>query len=499
MADINFTKKSLLRPHTSTLPGSVKPVETKTGATKLVIGATYSYGQTVSINNSDGLRYLQSQSPQSPRREPSPNPSGSAFSSDANDDISEIDSSIDKLRDHNRIKESQTKEVDDEKVSVVISSDQSTLVEKSSIGLKPNIDLLIKDPMKAIDSMKLSDSTVSRLDETQRLRFERCLNKFKDVLQSANIDLDALRNLNWLGIPNELPSELRSITWQLLLEYLPCNADRQVKTLARKRQEYFEGVSQAYARGIAGLDQTIWHQIHIDVPRTNPGTILYQCETTQQCLERVLYVWAIRHPASGYVQGINDLVTPFFQVFLSFYIDENPENYDTSCLPKNVLDVIEADSFWCLSKLLDGIQDNYTFAQPGIQRQINKLKDLINRINAPLAAHLQKEGVEYLQFAFRWMNCLLMREMSLKHTIRMWDTYLAERSDGFSVFHLYVCVAFLDKWSDELKTRDFQGIMMFLQSLPTAKWKEQDIELLLSEAYRLKSLYHEAPNHLSRV
>lgn len=41
--------------------------------------------------------------------------------------------------------------------------------------------------------------------------------------------------------------------------------------------------------------------------------------------------------------------------------------------------------------------------------------------------------------------------------------------------------------------------MMFLQSLPTAKWKEQDIELLLSEAYRLKSLYHEAPNHLSRV
>lgn len=39
-----------------------------------------------------------------------------------------------------------------------------------------------------------------------------------------------------------------------------------------------------------------------------------------QSLERVLYVWAIRHPASGYVQGINDLATPFFQVFLSAYI-----------------------------------------------------------------------------------------------------------------------------------------------------------------------------------
>lgn len=39
-----------------------------------------------------------------------------------------------------------------------------------------------------------------------------------------------------------------------------------------------------------------------------------------QSLERILYVWAIRHPASGYVQGINDLATPFFQVFLSAYI-----------------------------------------------------------------------------------------------------------------------------------------------------------------------------------
>lgn len=39
-----------------------------------------------------------------------------------------------------------------------------------------------------------------------------------------------------------------------------------------------------------------------------------------QSLERILYVWAIRHPASGYVQGINDLVTPFYQVFLSSYI-----------------------------------------------------------------------------------------------------------------------------------------------------------------------------------
>ena len=39
-----------------------------------------------------------------------------------------------------------------------------------------------------------------------------------------------------------------------------------------------------------------------------------------QIFERILYIWAIRHPASGYVQGINDLVTPFFVIFLTEYI-----------------------------------------------------------------------------------------------------------------------------------------------------------------------------------
>ncbi|KAI8991239.1 RabGAP/TBC [Mycotypha africana] len=292
------------------------------------------------------------------------------------------------------------------------------------------------------------------------------------------------------------------MAWQLLFGYLPCNSARRGQTLARKRKEYSDSVAVTYARGIAGLDQALWHQIHIDIPRTNPGIPLYQCEATQQCLERILYIWAIRHPASGYVQGINDLVTPIFQVFLSAYIDNDDvdrdiEQYDVGSLDEEVLSVIEADSFWCLSKLLDGIQDNYTFAQPGIQRQIVTLKELVSRIDARLAQHLQNETIEFIQFAFRWMNCLLMRELPLRAIIRMWDTYLAEgSSEGFSEFHVYVCAAFLVKWSPQLQKLDFQGVMIFLQQLPTQGWQEKDVELLLSEAYMWKTLFHNAPSHL---
>lgn len=42
--------------------------------------------------------------------------------------------------------------------------------------------------------------------------------------------------------------------------------------------------------------------------------------------------------------------------------------------------------------------------------------------------HFKKYEVEYLQFAFRWMNNLLMRELPLRCTIRLWDTYQVEQS-----------------------------------------------------------------------
>ncbi|CAO3595071.1 unnamed protein product [Absidia cylindrospora] len=348
-------------------------------------------------------------------------------------------------------------------------------------GVINNVEDVLKDP-----TYILNQPDVSMVDPLRT-------KKMKEALSCANVDLMTLQSVCWNGIP----SDYRSIAWQLLLGYLPCNSERRVETLARKRKEYLGSVKASYSAGNVGLDQSLWHQIHIDILRTNPTVLLYQSTITQECLERILYQWAIRHPATGYVQGINDLLTPIFEVFLSTYICGDPENCDINKLNQDVLDVVEADSFWCLSKLLDGIQDNYTFAQPGIQRQVLTLKDLVSRIDAQLANHLQQEGVEFIQFAFRWMNCLLMRELPLKSTIRMWDTYLAEGStEGFSEFHVYVCAAFLVKWSAKLQKMDFQEIMIFLQQPPTEDWQEKDVELLLSEAYMWKTLFHNAPNHL---
>ncbi|XP_069765637.1 TBC1 domain family member 22A isoform X14 [Narcine bancroftii] len=344
---------------------------------------------------------------------------------------------------------------------------------------------------------------------------------------------EELRKLSWSGIPRQV----RPITWKLLSGYLPANVERRESTLQRKRAEYFAFIEQYYDSRNDEHHQDTYRQIAIDIPRMTPESLilqpkvreihidisranplipLFQQASVQKIFERILFIWAIRHPASGYVQGINDLVTPFFVVFVFEYIGPNQaslgsarvqalkavatgrsalalwkgrpvpvtrgsrspgavrslpcpsrrqeitglkgevENFDVSSLPDEVLQNIEADSFWCMSKLLDGIQDNYTFAQPGIQRKVKALHELVRRIDEQVHKHLQQSEVEYLQFAFRWMNNLLMRELPLRCTIRLWDTYQSE-PEGFSHFHLYVCAAFLVRWRKELmEEKDFQ-------------------------------------------
>ena len=320
------------------------------------------------------------------------------------------------------------------------------------------------------------------------------LEKFGKSLAGPNTDINVIRNLSWSGIP----MQLRATTWQLLCGYLPTNIDRREGTLARKRHEYKQYLYSYYKKSVFDNNHDIMKQIQVDVPRMNADIKLFRQQVVREVFIRVLFIWSIRHPASGYVQGINDLLTPFFIVFLSSYVpaDKNTDTIEFSSLPLCHQETIEADSYWCVNHFLEGIQDNYTFEQPGIQLKVAKLREIVQRVDNQLHQHLIDNEIEYMAFSFRWMNNLLMREFPLHCIIRLWDTYLSER-EGFAEFHLYTCAAFLLTFSKQLISKpDLQTLILFLQRLPTDRWGDRDMELLLAEAYRLKYTFENAHGHL---
>jgi hypothetical protein len=406
-----------------------------------------------------------------------------------------------------------------------VSYDTQT-VETVKEGKDSRADELQDIAAGGTDSNKL----VSKFRSSSAPRTE----KFEKLLQEQIVNLDALRELAWSGIP----VRLRPLCWRLLLGYLPLNRELREGVLTRKRNEYRNLVEEYYnpileetnnsskQNNNSSSDSVVseLRQVSVDVPRTAPDVPFFHQEKIQKSLERILFIWGMRHPASGYVQGINDVATPFLAVYFYgevypklFKDDEcacesggTPGGYDVDYVVQKlnegsqeiieaetgeVMLNVEADAYWCLCKMLDGIQDHYTYAQPGIQKTLFRVGELVSRVDHEVSNHLAKENVQYMQFAFRWVNCLLLRELPFQLGIRLWDTYLSE-GNKLKDFLVYVLSSFLLSWTPELVKMDFQEIIMFLQRPPTPPWTEREVELVLSRAYMWRSSFQDAASHL---
>ena len=174
--------------------------------------------------------------------------------------------------------------------------------------------------------------------------------QFEKIVSSDVVKMADLRKISWNGIP----PQHRGMAWKVMLGYLPTNASRRQQTLERKREEYRDAIAQHYdidddSRTIQ--EQETLRQVLVDVPRTAPEIALFRNERIRRSLARLLYIWAIRHPASSYVQGINDLATPLVTVFLSDYYDGEDvlDGNIMVLLPDEKLDEVRRDLKFCNS------------------------------------------------------------------------------------------------------------------------------------------------------
>ena len=332
-------------------------------------------------------------------------------------------------------------------------------------------------------------------------KYQKTIKKIKEICSQDFISIEELRNICWKGIPFEDPL-IRAECWKILLGLYPLKKELKISIIQRKKEEYID-MCNVYSNALSNPEEVmneeelkIYRQIQKDNPRTMPESSLFQNNKIQFMLTRVLYIWSLRHPASGYVQGFNDLCIPFFIVY---FLEKFPEkNVDTILklnenefkkLSDDTLTEIETTIYFSLTKLLDRIQTNYTINQPGITKMIKKMELIVEKVDPKLYEYLKKFEIDYVQFCFRWMNCFLIREFPLKLILRLWDAYFSEEK-GFSDFHLYVCACLLLTFSEKLKAMsEFQELIVFLQNLPTSNWRIEDMDMLLAKSYSIKMLY----------
>ena len=220
-------------------------------------------------------------------------------------------------------------------------------------------------------------------------------------------------------------------------------------------------------------------------------------------------------------------------------------------IPEEIMDEVEADTFWCLENMMNAIQDyryNDAFFEKtsnktssgssskkkprfklrekdGLQKMIILTEKVLERVDPALFTHLKSKGLEFQWFTFRWMNTLHVRTMNENCLIRLWDTCLCEEIDknnkgiglnyfttygfnskrsrkrlhlsGFLSFQIYICAALVHQIRDKILSEEkFEELLFLLRNLSLENWDEREITMLLSQAFVWKETFGNSENQL---
>lgn len=203
-------------------------------------------------------------------------------------------------------------------------------------------------------------------------------------------------------------------------------------------------------------------------------------------LLRILYIYALLNPSTGYVQGMNEVL------FVLLYVmgttghlpavhksqegagaASSPGGSDTAEDPyKGSSDMAssfhyldsaldssgshaEADAFWCFSNLVGDIRDLYDFdgmdnagikvmnrrqaeagSRPitGMAEALKKFSLRLKWLDEPLWTRLRAHSLDprLPYYSFRWLACMVSTELTLPSVVRIWDAILAESGGGAS-------------------------------------------------------------------
>lgn len=193
------------------------------------------------------------------------------------------------------------------------------------------------------------------------------------------------------------------------------------------------------------LDQK--NRIDKDVRRTDRNIDMYsgsedEMNGSLHTLRRMLLTFNQYNLNLGYVQGMNDLLSP-----LLFVLQD------------------EAVTFWAFARFMDRMERNFLRDQSGMRLQLSTLNELVQFMLPEVYVHLEKCDSTHLFFFFRMLLVWFKREFSWDATMKLWEVLWTDYYS--SQFHLFVCLAILDKHGRIIKENltAFDQVLKYINDL----------------------------------
>ncbi|CAF0933163.1 unnamed protein product [Didymodactylos carnosus] len=305
-----------------------------------------------------------------------------------------------------------------------------------------------------VDFKKLPD--ITRCAPITIKEWQALFNKDGKIIEPEVVKIRIFRG----GLENSLRKE----GWKFLLHYYPwdSNEKSRIEITKQKQNEYFSMKLQwksmnEQQKQRNNLFRDRESLIEKDVMRTDRTLEYYQGETNVhlEVLHDILMTYNMYNFDLGYVQGMNDLLSPILIVM---------DN--------------EVDAFWCFVGLMDRMGDNFHMDQSHIKRQLSNLHTLLQFIDAELANYLADNNSSNMYFFFRWMLICFKREFSFQDVMLLWEVLWTNYP--CKNFELLVCLAILISQKTVIMESKF-GCNEILKHINDLSFKVQ-LEPLLRQA-----------------
>lgn len=334
------------------------------------------------------------------------------------------------------------------------------------------------------------------------------------ILSESNINIKKLRQFAWCGIPamyrnkayrlllnlcglkndeiqsqilelndfyfkkilmvNMSPTQLSKLNKQEIPQKKESNPDEKKDLTQMKDKKYF-----SIHEFTIDLDQKTSKQIEMDIERIPEIYMNHKGTNLSFIYKNILKITAKRKPAIGYVQGMADLLIPFIEIYRNEYFAESTIYFAFSGLIDMFSDFyIQQDERVPTQENLVKNEEN---SQNGINQSINKLEKLLKIIDPELYLHFIKIGLKIHMFAYRWLNCLFVREFKLQYYLIVLDTMLS--TSDYKLFIVYFAISVLQSIRENILNKGFEESLLFLQKLNEIDWKYADLNMMFATAY----------------
>lgn len=311
-----------------------------------------------------------------------------------------------------------------------------------------------------------------------------------EILQTTTpVNIQAIRQVAATGLDN-FKNDDRVYAWLAMMGLFPTSFQEWPARLQEMKQDYFNfvkfgGIENWESRvfpahfpsGDFGLAKnSVMGIIHGDVVRTGrllfflptrpiPDTTpageddsLYFIQEHIRRIERILYIFSTLHVGIGYMQGFNELITPFYYVLIK----------SIDSIFGGDIDLCESVAFQMFQELIikTKIHEFYTTSDKSsiILNRVKAFEDMLKRHLPRAADIITSLHIHPLFYSLRWFTLLFAQEHDLPSLLMIWDS-LFSHFDRLMDYCFCIAVGHIYAVQDRMSKHDYAKTISALQDM----------------------------------